>query len=135
MIKKAFSSDYSINSIIGENTSFKGVFNIKGPLRIDGDFNGKIVSSGKVIIGKTGRVESLILAKHVTIGGVVKGNIYAEEKVFILKSSEIIGNIYSASVIMEDGVIFNGKCEILQKNNIKEIIDSKKKESYNFSGN
>jgi cytoskeletal protein CcmA (bactofilin family) len=132
MIKKGISSDFSINSIIGENTSFKGIFTIKGPLRIDGDFTGKIISSGKVIIGKTGRAECIILAKNVVVGGVVKGDIYAEDKVVILKSSEIIGNIYSSSVIMDDGVIFNGKCDIIQKNDLKDIIDIKKKEHYTF---
>jgi cytoskeletal protein CcmA (bactofilin family) len=132
MLKNSISSDFSINSIIGEHTSFKGIFNIQGPLRIDGDFTGKIVSSGKVIISKTGRAECVILAKNVVVGGVVKGDIYAEDKVIVLKSSEIIGNIYSSSITMDDGVIFNGKCEIIHKNSIKDIIENKKKENYSI---
>ena len=128
MIKKIPSTDISINSFIGEKTSLKGIFSIKGPLRIDGNFSGKIESTGKVIIGKNGRAECIIIAKTITVGGTVKGDIIAEDKVNVLKSAEIIGNIYSCSVNMDDGVIFNGKCKILTKDQIKDLIENKKAE-------
>lgn len=130
MKTKLISTDFSINSIIGSNSSFKGLFAIDGPLRIDGNFIGKINSNNKVIIGKIGRAECIILAKTVVVGGTVKGDIFAEDKVIVLKTGEIIGNIYTASVHMEDGVIFNGKCHILTKNYLKELIENKKKEKY-----
>lgn len=128
-IKKTF----SINSLLGEQSSLKGIFTIDGPLRIDGNFKGKINSSGRVIIGKNGVAECIIIAKIVIIGGTVKGDIYADDKVIVLKTGQIIGNIYALNVNMEDGVIFNGKCNIIDKNNIKELLDSKRKEQYLFN--
>src|SRR4030042_899511 len=125
MKNKLKSTDLTINSILGENTYLKGHFIIKGPLRIDGNFSGKIDSTGKVIIGKNGRAECMLIAKVVIIGGTVKGDVYAEENVLVLKTGEVIGNIYSASITMEDGVIFNGKCKIIEKENMKEILESK----------
>lgn len=133
MINKKKSSDLTINSILGENTTLKGHFIIKGPLRIDGNFSGKIDSNGKVIIGKNGRAECVIIAKSVIVGGTVKGDIYAEEKVLVLKTGEMIGNIYSTSITMEDGVIFNGKCKIIEEEDIKEFIESKKREKFSFT--
>lgn len=133
MKNKLKSTDLTINSILGENTTLKGHFIIKGPLRIDGNFSGKIDSTGKVIIGKNGRAECMLIARVVIIGGTVKGDIYAEEKVLVLKSGEVIGNIYSASITMEDGVIFNGKCKIIEKENMKDILESKKREKYNLN--
>ena len=133
MINKIKSSDLTINSILGENTTLKGHFIIKGPLRIDGNFSGKIDSNGKVIIGKNGRAECTIIAKSIIVGGTIKGNIYAEEKVLVLKTGEVIGDIYSTSITMEDGVIFNGKCKIIERENIKEFLESKKRERYNFN--
>jgi cytoskeletal protein CcmA (bactofilin family) len=130
---KATSLDGFINSILGENTTLKGIYMIKGPLRIDGNFYGKIESTGKVIIGKSGRAESTIIAKNVIIGGTIKGDVYSEDKVLILKTGEIIGNIYSCAITMEDGVIFNGKCKILNKDNMRDLIDKKKKEKFTIS--
>jgi len=131
MFKKK--NNLTINSILGENTSLKGLFTINGPLRIDGNFSGKINSTGKVIIGKGGRAECMIIAKNVIIGGTVKGDIIAEDNVIVLKSGEVIGNIYSCSVTMEDGVIFNGKCEIIPQDNIKNFIELKTNEKFIFA--
>ena len=97
-----------INSLVGNGTSFKGDLVLNGLLRIDGDFSGTIQSKGKVLIGKKGRVESTIVAKSVVIGGVVKGNIVASEKVVILSSGMLIGNITAPRLIVEDGVIMHG---------------------------
>lgn len=132
MIKKIVTPEISINSILGEEASFKGVFMVKGPLRIDGNFTGKIISDGKVIIGKNGRAESLVIGRNVIVGGTVKGDIFAEDKVIVLKTGEVIGNIFACSVTMEDGVIFNGECKVVTKNVINELINFKKKEKYEF---
>ena len=129
-MKKIPSTDFSINSIIGDSTEFRGVFNIKGPLRIDGAFVGKINSYGKVYIGKNGKAESIIIARNIVIGGTVKGDVFAEENVVILKQAEIIGNIYASSINMENGVIFDGECRILDKNEMKELIQEKRKERF-----
>jgi len=133
MQKKIPNSDFSINSIIGAGDSYKGEINLKGTLRIDGEFFGKINSYSKVYIGKTGKVESLIIARNVIIGGLVKGEIFAEENIVVLKTAEIIGNIYSCSVNIEDGVIFAGECRVLNKDDMKELIETKRKEKYNFN--
>ena len=99
-----------INSIVGEGTRFSGEVDLEGLLRIDGDFSGTIRSAGKVLVGKGGRAECTIRAGTVVIGGIVKGNIFAEEKVIILSTGMIIGNINTPRLIAEEGVILNGNC-------------------------
>ena len=107
------SEDSFINSIIGEGTRFSGEFDLNGLLRIDGDFCGTIRTKGKVLVGKNGRAECTVYADTVVIGGIVRGNIFAEEKVVILSTGTVLGNISSPRFIVEDGVIFNGNCRIL----------------------
>ncbi|MDC7126434.1 MAG: polymer-forming cytoskeletal protein [Spirochaetales bacterium] len=101
-----------INSLIGEGTFIKGDISLKGLLRVDGDFRGTISDGGKVLIGKTGRAEAEISADTVVIGGVLKGTITANEKVVILSTGLVLGNIYSPRLLVEDGVILNGSCTI-----------------------
>lgn len=121
--------NYSISSIVGDNSTFNGIFISDGPFRIDGFFKGVIFSEGKIIVGKTGKAECLMIGKNIIIGGVVKGEIIAEEKVVVLKSAEIFGEIYSTNVNMEEGVIFNGTCKICNKDEIKALIEIKRKEN------
>jgi cytoskeletal protein CcmA (bactofilin family) len=103
-----------INSIIGEGTRFSGEFDLNGLLRIDGDFCGTVRTKGKVLVGKNGRAECTVYAGTVVVGGIVKGNIFAEEKVVILSTGIVLGNISSPRFIVEEGVILNGICKIIQ---------------------
>lgn len=107
--------DNIVNSIIGEGSEFKGEFNINGLLRIDGKFMGTIQTDGKVLIGKTGEAITDINAKVVVVGGTVKGNVFASERVIMLSTGMVKGNIITPSLIMEDGVEFEGNCIINKK--------------------
>ncbi len=102
-----------INSIIGEGTRFNGELVLDGLLRIDGDFSGSIETSGKVLVGKTGRAECNIIAGTVVIGGAVRGNIYSSGKVVILSTGMVIGNIQAPRLVVEEGVLLHGNCRIV----------------------
>jgi cytoskeletal protein CcmA (bactofilin family) len=104
-----------INSIIGEGTRFNGEFDLNGLLRIDGDFCGTVRTDGKVLVGKHGRAECTVYAGTVVVGGILRGNIFANEKVVILSTGIVLGNIHSPRFIVEEGVIFNGTAKIIQQ--------------------
>jgi len=104
--------DNIVNSIIGEGSEFKGEFKINGLLRIDGSFKGTIETEGKVLIGQAGEALTDIHARLVVVGGSVKGNIFATERVIFLSTGRISGNIITPSLVMEDGVSFEGNCTI-----------------------
>jgi cytoskeletal protein CcmA (bactofilin family) len=107
--------DNIVNSIIGEGSEFKGEFTINGLLRIDGKFKGTIETDGKVLIGKSGEANTDIKARVVVIGGAVRGNIFALERVIMLSTGQMYGNIITPSLVMEDGVFFDGNCVINKK--------------------
>jgi cytoskeletal protein CcmA (bactofilin family) len=104
-----------INSIIGEGTKFTGELVLDGLLRIDGDFSGSIETSGKVLVGKSGRAECNIIAGTVVVGGVVRGNIFSSGKVVILSTGMVIGNIQAARLVIEEGVLLHGNCRIINE--------------------
>ncbi len=114
MSDSQFPEDSFVNSIIGEGTRFNGEFDLNGLLRIDGDFCGTVRTKGKVLVGKNGRAECVIYAGTVVIGGIARGNIFAIEKVVILSTGIVLGNISTPRLIVEEGVIFNGQCKIIK---------------------
>jgi cytoskeletal protein CcmA (bactofilin family) len=110
--------DAFINSIVGEGTRFRGELDLNGLLRIDGDYSGIIRTPDKVLVGKNGRAECSIYAGTIVIGGAVKGNIYASEKIIILTTGMVVGNITTPRLIVEEGVILDGECRIVKDVNI-----------------
>lgn len=104
--------NHYINSIVGEGTFVTGSIVSNELLRIDGSFRGPIQSTGKVLIGKDGRVESFISAETVVVGGIVKGNIKATERIVILTNGVVIGNIKAPRLVIEENVLFRGQCTV-----------------------
>ena len=114
-----------INSIVGEGTEFRGDLKLNGLLRIDGDFTGSITTDGKILVGKNGRAECTIKAGTVVVGGIVRGNITSTEKVIVLSTGMVIGNISTPRLIVEEGVVLNGNCVISKSVGEKEETEVK----------
>jgi cytoskeletal protein CcmA (bactofilin family) len=102
----------SIHSIIGEGTRLSGDFEVKGLLRIDGDFIGTIRTNGKVLVSKHGRADCTIDGNIIVIGGIVKGTIIAHNSVEILSSGVVIGTIVAPRLIIHENVLFHGTCRV-----------------------
>ncbi len=112
MVSAFAADDAFVNSIIGEGTRFRGDLEIDGLLRIDGDYIGTIRTAGKVLVGRNGRAQCVIRAGTVVVGGVVKGDIHASERVIVLTSGMIIGTMFTPRLIVEEGVLLDGSCII-----------------------
>ena len=101
-------SDLYVNSIVGESSRFRGHLELSGLMRIDGDYSGSVKTDGKVIVGRNGRADCTIEASTVVIGGVFRGNVYATDKVIVLSSALVLGNLYTPRLVAEEGVLLDG---------------------------
>lgn len=100
------------NSIIGEKSFFEGRFMVKGALRVDGKFEGEALEVDQLFIGQTGRVKTNINAVNVVVEGLVIGNIKASTRVMLLPTARILGDIRTPELIIQNGVILEGRCII-----------------------
>jgi len=95
------------------DTEFEGELQFNTPLKIQGKFKGKIETAGFLWIDDNAVVEADIIAGSVKLGGTVKGNIDAKQKIEILPKAKLYGNIKTTKLKIADGVIFEGSCEML----------------------
>jgi cytoskeletal protein CcmA (bactofilin family) len=100
----------NLNAFLGEGTSFKGTLTFEGTVRIDGRLEGEIFTKDMLVIGEGAQVNASIHAGVVVIGGTVHGNITAERKVEINPTGRLYGNICTPSLVIEEGVVFEGSC-------------------------
>jgi len=103
------SNDFSINSIIGPNTSLKGDIETGGFTRIDGSITGNVNARGRIVIGERARLKSNISGTAITIGGVVYGNVIAEESLVILSTALVLGDIITRRIQADDGCLIHGR--------------------------
>ena len=57
-------------------------------------------------------VEAEIKTTTAVIAGTVKGNIDVSEKLILESSSQFVGNIKTKQLIIQEGAIFHGNCQM-----------------------
>ncbi len=96
-----------------QDADIKGTIKFGQAMRIDGNFEGELITdNGELVVGKTGKVKAIINVRSAVIEGRVEGNIKASDKVELKKSAHLIGNLQTKTLVMEEGVIFVGTCNV-----------------------
>lgn len=100
------------NTQIGEKSFFEGKFLINGSIQINGKFEGTILKVDQINIGKTGKVKANLETSSVVVEGIVIGNIKASTRVMLLPTARVLGDIKTPELIIQNGVILDGRCLI-----------------------
>jgi cytoskeletal protein CcmA (bactofilin family) len=103
-----------IATVFGKDTEFYGDLSFKKSLQINGYFEGEITSEGFLVVGEGATVKANVKARTVIIGGTVHGHVEAADRLEILTGGKLYGNIRTAKLKIADGVIFEGKCEMVK---------------------
>lgn len=106
-----------INALLGRGTRFSGKLTFTGKVRIDGTFDGEIFSDGVLIVGDEAvvTVSSLEVGTLIVRGGVVRGDITATGAVELYAPSRVYGSIAAVEVFIDKGVLFEGQCRMLER--------------------
>jgi len=118
--------DMEANTTIGENSFFEGKFAVKGSLRIDGKFEGQALLVDQLQVGASAKVKTNIHATSIVVEGIIIGNITASKRILLLSSARVLGDIKTPELIIQDGVVLEGKCTIshVEIENTKTYIEN-----------
>lgn len=104
-----------IESIIGQGIILDGNVKAEEPVRIDGEIHGDVVSSGLVLIGKTGKIKGSIEAENIIVGGTVDGDLTSFGRIEIVEGGNVGGNIKTKSLIIDENALFQGQCTMFKE--------------------
>lgn len=123
-----------LSGFVGAGTILTGETSFQSMLRVDGHLTGRVTSEeGTLIIGSTGQVDANIDVACAIVNGLVNGDIIAAEKLELGRTAKVVGNIKTPRLLMEDGAILEGSCNMVQS---KETLDTRiEEEQRQFSTN
>ena len=107
MKSNSFAADDNI-TLLAKGVVLKGEIHVEGTVRIDGRLDGDIQTKGQVIIGEDGLVQGTITAGTVISSGRIKAKVTANERVQLMKTATLIGEIMTPILIMEEGAKLQG---------------------------
>lgn len=97
---------------LGKEVVFKGTLNFKRLLRIDGSFEGELVSEGKLVVGPSGTVKSNVNLQEAIVEGFVEGNINVSGRLEVRADAYIKGNITAKLLSVDEGARIEGNIQI-----------------------
>lgn len=112
----------SVN-MISEDTHLEGKLETKNDIRIAGTLDGEANAKGRVIISSSGKINGNIQAVDADIAGRIDGEIRVTGKLVLRKSAIIEGDIYTKTILAEEGAQINGSFHM--SNDIKSEMKTK----------
>ena len=112
-----------IDTIIGPHTYIEGTLSSNACLRIDGRVKGRIECEGSLVIGPEAKVEAEIVAENVYIAGELIGNVLAKSRLEIIEKGKVYGDITTAKLVVDQDVIFEGRCHMTTREDTAESAD------------
>lgn len=101
-------SKEEINAFLGAGTVFEGKLLFQGAVRVDGHFNGEIISEGALIAGKDSVMRGSLTVGELILSGSFEGEVQAKRRVMVHKGGQLTGTVVSPALVVEEGATLDG---------------------------
>ena len=102
------------STLITHGITFKGTIEGEGVVQVEGTVVGEFNMTGAILVAESGLVKGPITADVVRIAGRVEGNIIAREHMRLENTGALIGDVSTASLVVEDGGCLNGRSTMMK---------------------
>ena len=105
----------NVNNVsrISAGTVIKGEIVSPNDIRIDGLFEGKVISKSRVVIGESANVKGDIICENIDLWGKVEGNLFVKDTLSLKEGCVVDGNLHIRRLAVELGATFNGNCKTI----------------------
>ncbi len=106
------SSSKTPETIISSEVEIIGTIKTTGSVQMDGKLEGDLHSEGDTTIGKSAEVKGNLNVNSVSISGSITGTVTAKDRIQMLATARVQGDIKAKRLTVEDGVTFVGRSEV-----------------------
>jgi cytoskeletal protein CcmA (bactofilin family) len=102
-----------VETLVGANSKLHGDLHFRGGCHIDGTVKGNVTADpdteSALSISDVGHVDGGVTVPYVILNGIVKGDLFASQRVELGATARVIGNVYYNLIQMAEGAEINGK--------------------------
>jgi len=102
-------------TIIASGVKVEGDFSSPGNVRIEGTVIGSVKAEGDLIVTETAVIQANVSAANAIVAGEIKGDLTTGEKLELLGTAKIHGNISCRILTVESGASIVGNCQVAQE--------------------
>ena len=108
-------------SRISTGTVIKGEINSPNDIRIDGVFEGKIFSKGRVVVGEKAEIKGDIVCDNVDFCGKMTGSLFVRDTLTLKDTCSVNGDLHVQRLVVELGAHFDGTCKMLKEGEFEHV--------------
>jgi cytoskeletal protein CcmA (bactofilin family) len=97
---------------LDQGSKISGKLQFEGPAQIEGQVDGEISAKDSLTIGESAVVTAQIKASSIVVAGKLSGEIIASQRIEIRPSAKVSGNLTTPRLVVHDGAIFEGNCNM-----------------------
>ena len=113
MFGKKQSRHAVIETLVGSNSKLNGDLHFRGGCHVDGTVNGNVSADpdtdSALSISDIGSIDGGVTVPYVILNGIVKGDVFASQRIELGATARVIGNVYYNLIQMAEGAEINGK--------------------------
>src|SRR3989338_4810825 len=110
-----------MNGLLEKGCEFEGKLTFEGTVRINGRFSGEIFSEGTLVVGEGASLEGKVDVGNIIIHGEIKGTVKASDRIEMHTPAVVEGDITAQTLVIDEGVIFEGSCQMGKKATVHAI--------------
>ena len=95
-------------TILGPDASFKGELTYDKGMRLQGKFEGNILTQGRLHVTKEANMQADVDAAAISVEGQVKGKLNASDRIELKQSARYEGDLTAAKLVVDEGAILSG---------------------------
>jgi cytoskeletal protein CcmA (bactofilin family) len=97
---------------LSASTQIVGDIALENDIRVAGTVQGKIQTTGALIVELSGKINGEVKSASATIAGEVVGNMECEERLVLESKAKFHGDIRTRQLVIEEGALFQGNCDM-----------------------
>lgn len=108
-------------SHISAGAFIKGDFTCPSDIRVDGKIEGKIQSSGRIVVGESAEIKGTIICDMLDFWGKLDGDAYVRDTLSLKNGASIKGNLNVRKLQVEIGASINGACHMIAEEEFDKL--------------
>ena len=117
----AVASSDRVEAILGRGSKVVGTLTFVGPAELDGQIEGEVIAQDRLTIGESAVLQAKVTGAEIIVKGTVNGDIFATKRLALKRPAKVVGNITTATLSIEEGVVFEGKSSMSGAARDKEV--------------
>ena len=120
---KTLDNAVDVNDVshISAGAVLKGDFTCPSDMRIDGKIEGKVKSSGRIVVGESAEIKGSVLCDILDFWGKIDGDIYVRDTLSLKVGSSVKGSINVRKLQVEIGAEINGECHMITEEDFDKL--------------